>query len=264
MVDELLVRRVGLLRHRLRELFNSDTRRAVRFRADMLVFDVAILAFFIVSPFMERAAYFHIIDYSIGAVLAVDLLLRGWAQASFRRFMLRPLVWVDLVVLASLLAPMIFANLTFLRVLRGLTLVRSESFWRTLNRGRWAGTRAQDVAVAVTNLVVFIFVMTGFVHGTFAANVPQIDSYVDSLYFTVTTLTTTGFGDITLPGTWGRVLSIFMMLFGVSLFVRLAQVILRPPKAIFPCPGCGLRRHDLDAVHCKACGMQLAIPHDND
>lgn len=263
-MDELLVRRAHLLRYRLRELFNGDTRRAVRFRSGMLVFDVIIIGFFIVSPFVTRTGYFTIVDYTIGTVLALDLALRAWAHASFRSFVLRPLVWVDLVVLASLLAPTLFANLSFLRVMRGLTLVRSDSFWRTLRRGRWAGTHTQDVAVAVTNLVVFVFVMTGFVHGTFAANLPQIDSYVDSLYFTVTTLTTTGFGDITLPGTWGRILSIFMMLFGVSLFVRLAQVILRPPKVVFPCPGCGLRRHDLDAVFCKACGLQLAIPHDND
>ena len=39
---------------------------------------------------------------------------------------------------------------------------------------------------------------------------------------------------------------------------------LRPAKVIFPCPDCGLQRHDVDAVHCKACGKLLAIPNDND
>lgn len=43
-----------------------------------------------------------------------------------------------------------------------------------------------------------------------------IGNYIDALYFTVAMLTTTGFGDITLPGTAGRLLSILMMIVGVS------------------------------------------------
>jgi voltage-gated potassium channel len=255
---------IAQLRVRLRTLYSGNTPRALRFQTRMLAFDVAILTFFIVSPFIRRSSSFAFVDYAIGSLLALDLAARGWSYRSFRSWIARPIVWVDFVVLASLLAPMLFANFAFLRILRGLTLVRSDGFWRTLQHGRWAGTHVQEITIATTNLVVFIFVMTGFVHGTFAANLPTIDSYVDSLYFTVTTLTTTGFGDITLPGTWGRLLSIFMMLSGVSLFVRLAQVILRPVKVLFPCPACGLQRHDADAVHCKACGKLLAIPNDND
>ena len=52
------------------------------------------------------------------------------------------------------------------------------------------------------------------------------------------------------------------MIFGVTLFLRLAQVLFRPPKVRFPCPACGLQRHDSDAVHCKACGTRLAIPDE--
>ena len=252
------------LRHRLDQLYNGRTPQAIRFRSLMLVFDLVVLAFFILSPFLERSQHAPIIDYAIGILLAIELAVRGWAYRDFRRWIKRPIVWVDFIVLSSLLAPRLLANFAFLRVLRGLSLVRSDSFWRTLRGGRWADTNVQEIVIAATNLIVFIFVMTGFVHSTFAARLPAIDSYVDSLYFTVATLTTTGFGDITLPGAWGRILSIFMMLSGVSLFVRLAQVILRPAKVIFPCPACGLRRHEGDAVHCKACGKLLAIPDDND
>jgi Ion channel len=50
-------------------------------------------------------------------------------------------------------------------------------------------------------------------------------------YFTVATLTTTGFGDITLVGTEGRLLAIVMMSVGISLFLRMVQVLFRPPPA---------------------------------
>ena len=110
-------------------------------------------------------------------------------------------------------------------------------------------------------LLTFLFVVTGFVYTSFAGR-GGIDGYVAALYFTVTTLTTTGYGDITLPGTWGRVLSILIMVVGVTLFIRLAQAVIRPNKVRFPCPTCGLLRHDPDAVHCKACGTTLNITND--
>ena len=88
---------------------------------------------------------------------------------------------------------------------------------------------------------------------------PDIASYIDALYFTVTTLTTTGFGDITLPGTSGRILSVFIMIFGVSLFLRLIQVLFRGSKVRYECPDCGLSLHDNDAIHCKHCGRVLHI-----
>jgi voltage-gated potassium channel len=60
----------------------------------------------------------------------------------------------------------------------------------------------------VANLSVFIFVMTGVVYETQHRTNPNIANYADALYFTVTALTTTGFGDITLPGTARRLITI--------------------------------------------------------
>ena len=52
------------------------------------------------------------------------------------------------------------------------------------------------------------------------------------------------------------------MICGVTLFLRLAQVLFRPNKVRFACPTCGLQRHEPDAVHCKACGTTLNIPDE--
>ena len=51
-----------------------------------------------------------------------------------------------------------------------------------------------------------------------------------ALYFTVTTLTTTGFGDITLRGDIGRLLAVVIMVLGVVLFLKLLQAVFRPAK----------------------------------
>ena len=148
--------------------------------------------------------------------------------------------------------------------MRIYSLVQGENLWRVIGRGRWANTNVQDTVRAAANLVIFIFVAASLVHAGFAGRANHINSYLDSLYFTVTTLSTTGYGDVVLPGPWGKVLSIIIMIGGVSLFIRLVQVTMRGTKVRFPCPQCGLLRHDPDAIHCKACGARIRIPHDND
>ena len=149
----------------------------------------------------------------------------------------------------------------FLRILRTLRLLRSYQLLARLRADFPFFRRNEEVIIAV-NLVVFLFVMTGFVYETQHASNPHISNYADALYFTVTALTTTGFGDITLPGTTGRLISVAIMIFGVTLFLGLAKAVLRPNKVRFPCPTCGLLRHDPDAVHCKACGTILNIPDE--
>jgi voltage-gated potassium channel len=251
-------------RQRLRELYFGSSQRAVHFQAVMLVLDVALIAFFIASPFLEKGTWFLVLDYCIAAVLAADLAARAWSYGNLRRWILRPLVWADIAVLISLLVPVAGANLGFLRILRAYSLVHGQALWRVLGGGRWMNTDVVETTRAITNLLVFVFIMTGLVHAGFAARVPAVRSYWDSLYFTVTSLTTTGYGDITLPGVGGRLLSIIIMIGGVSLFFRLVQVTIRPSKVRYECKSCGMMRHEVDAVHCKACGALLKIRDDND
>jgi voltage-gated potassium channel len=252
------------LRSLLRVLYFGSTKQSVRFQSWLLVLDAMIIGFFIVSPFLERSSTFLIVDLLIAAFLALDLAARAWAFGDLRRWLSRPIVWADFAVLASLVAPAFLTNLGFLRLLRAYSIVNGTTFWRVLGGGRWRDTQVSEFVKAATNLAVFIFMMTALVHSAFAGRVPALHSYMESLYFTVSTLTTTGFGDITLPGFWGRAVAIFIMIGGVSLFLRLVQVAMRLPKVRQPCERCGLERHEADAVHCKACGALLHIPHDND
>lgn len=249
------------IRARLRALYHGSSPVAVRFRLAVLIVDLVIIGFFIAAPLLRgEGLIYYIIDYVIAAVLAADLAARAAAHSSIRDWLKKPIVWVDLFILATLLFP-VFFNLGFLRVVRLWTLIHSEFFWRTVGR-RYDDTRIEDSTKALVSLITFVFVATGFVYTSFMGRHDGITGYLDALYFTVTSLTTTGYGDIVLPGDWGRIVSILIMLGGVTLFVRLGQTLLKPHKVRFPCDRCGLRVHDPDAVHCKACGNILCIPDD--
>lgn len=248
------------LRARLRALYHGDSKTAVKFRFGIIVLDLSVIAFFVAAPILRDTRAFYAIDYAIAAFLVLDMGARFLAAPDLKAWLKRPLVWVDFAVLATLLFPVWLANFGFLRVLRLWTLVESEFFWRTIGR-KFDDTRVEDLAKAGARLLTFVFVITGFVYATFRGK-HGIDGWVDALYWTVTSLTTTGYGDIALEGAWGRWLSIGVMLVGVSLFIRLMTVLVRPHKVRHPCPTCGLILHDPDAVHCKACGKILCIPNE--
>lgn len=118
--------------------------------------------------------------------------------------------------------------------------------------------------MSIVNLTVFNFVASAFVYQFQFGQNDQINNYIDALYFTVTTLTTTGFGDITLHGSGGRLLSVLMMIFGISLFLRLLQAIFRPNKVVHRCRQCGLTRHEPDAVHRKHFGAVIDILNEGE
>lgn len=254
-------RKLPRLRARLRELYHGASPEAVRFRLWVIAIDFLLIAFFMAAPFLRDYPVYLAIDYAVALVLAADIGARALADSSVPSFLRRFSVWIDLFVLVTLLFPLALFNLAFLRVLRLWSLFHSDLFWETLGR-RYDDTRVEDIAKSLSTLVTFVFVATGFVYASFARGHPEIDGYVDALYFTVTALTTTGFGDITLPGTYGKLLTIAIMISGITLFVRFAQTLIRPYKVRFICPTCGLMRHDPDAVHCKACGELLNIPNE--
>jgi voltage-gated potassium channel len=178
------------------------------------------------------------------------------------RDLLQPATWADTVAIVSFLAPLAGEGAGFLRVLRTLRLLHTYQLLARLRADSAWFRRNEELAITIVHLAVFLFVMTGIVYETQHWNNPEIKNYIDALYFTVTALTTTGFGDITLRGTTGRLISVLIMIFGVTLFLRLIRALLQPRKVRFPCPACGLQRHDFDAVHCKACGTIHNIPDE--
>lgn len=249
------------LRARLRVLYHGRTPAAIRFQFLVLVVDLAIIGFFIATPLLKGKTLFLWVDYGVALLLLADLCARGLASSDVGKWLRQLNVLLDIFILATLLAPTWLVNLGFLRILRLWTLSRSGFIWRPLRKHRDLRQFEHPIR-AVLNLLTFLFVVTGFVYTFFARPDSGITGYVDALYFTVTTVTTTGFGDITLPGTAGKLTAIVVMIVGISLFVQLAQAIFRPYKVIFPCPQCGLSRHDADAVHCKSCGHVLNIPDE--
>ena len=236
---------------------NSD--QALTLRYAMIGMDLLIIIYFIVTTFLTPTPWMTIVDIGIGIVLLVELMGRLISDSDRVRFLSRPLTVTDIAIILSLLLPIAVENLTFLRIIRAARLFRSYRVSHELRKHVPLFRRHDDIVFSIVNLIVYIFVVTALVFVLQQASNPSINNYIDALYFTITTLTTTGFGDITLVGSTGRLLAVLIMVVGVALFLRLVQTIFRPNKVRYECRQCGLGRHELDAVHCKHCGELLHI-----
>jgi voltage-gated potassium channel len=247
------------LKAKLERLYFGDDRRARRFRYGLIAFDLATIAVFLLASVAREEWWMVPLDLAVATVMAADFAARLWIEPDRRRHLMSLATIADIAVIISLLLPALVDNLGFLRIARALRLLRSYHLLRDLrSESLWFRCNEEFVTRAL-NLLVFILVVTSVVYVTQNDVNPGIRTYIDALYFTITTLTTTGFGDITLQGPGGRLLSVAIMVVGVSLFLRLLQVIFRPAKVRFECPDCALLLHDLDAVHCKGCGRVLPI-----
>lgn len=251
----------GTLHREIRLLYEGRSQRAKRFRYALISFDLASIVWFVIAAALPVTPATLVLNAVLGVVIALDFAARLWIADNRWRLLRHVHMLADLIVLVSLVVgPFLPEDMAFLRVLRGLRLLHSYHLTRDLRRDLEFFRRYEDVVLAGVNLFVFIFVTTSLVFALFFDPHSGPAAYVDALYFTVATLTTTGFGDITLQTAGGKLFSVLIMVMGVALFVQLARALFQPSKVKYTCKSCGLNRHDADAVHCKHCGEPVKIP----
>ncbi|SFK50133.1 potassium channel family protein [Shimia haliotis] len=248
------------LKAKVTDLYTGHDRGPILFRYALIVFDFVTILFFIFTVHIDHGPWLNLISRATGVVILLDLLARLWVSDERRFLLTRLYTLADIIVIATLfLDPLLTGSLAFLRVLRGLRLIHSYHLLYDLRHdSRWF-RQHEDAVIACINLFVFVAITSSTTLVYFIDETQTTTPYVDALYFTVATLTTTGFGDITLTSPMGKIFSVFVMVVGVALFVRLAQAIFMPQKVVADCHACGLTRHDPDAVHCKHCGEIMRI-----
>ena len=80
-----------------------------------------------------------------------------------------------------------------------------------------------------------------------------------ALYFAIVTLSTVGYGDVTPISSWGRGITVMMILSGIALIPwqlgKLVKIMFDASrKTSIKCRKCGMIEHDMDALFCKICG----------
>jgi voltage-gated potassium channel len=108
-----------------------------------------------------------------------------------------------------------------------------------------------------------IFVYSGLIYQVeHPINATKFATFLDAVYFSVATMTTVGYGDITPISQVGRLLAVLMILTGIALIPwqvgdLIKQLVKTANQVETLCSNCGWETHDRDAKHCKICGWSL-------
>lgn len=220
---------------------------------------------FILIVFFEFFIPDNNIIKNIQIFLWLYFLLELYLRMKFHNFNSR-YIFSFINIIDSLIILLIFFRFyyfdnTLLHFITALKVFRSYRVIHELSKVSDFFLLHKELIISVINLLIFIFFMSSLVF-TFQYWInPSINNFLDSIYFTVATLTTTWFWDIVVYGEFWKFLVIIIMTLWVWLFLRLVTVVFRPVKKYYKCPHCWLKKHESDATHCKHCWKIIYLEH---
>jgi voltage-gated potassium channel len=204
------------------------------------------------------------LDTALLVVFAVEYLLRLWCAENKFKFIFSFFSIVDLLVILPFF--MGFANVSFIRIFRWFRILRLIRFLEL--RNSVFRITSEDGAIfsrILFTLVAIIFVYSGLIYQVeHPVNPERFGTFLDAVYFSVVTMTTVGFGDVTPISETGRFLTILMIVTGIALIPwqlgdLIKQLVKSANQVEAVCQGCGWSVHDANAIFCKICGTKLDI-----
>lgn len=196
-------------------------------------------------------------------IFTLEYSLRFWSSENKWRFLFNPYSLIDLIAIL----PFLFTALDtrFLRIFRWFRILRLIRFFEGKTVVGYV-TRQDSAIFARILFTIFtiIFIYSGLIYQVeHPINSEKFSTFLDAVYFSVATMTTVGYGDITPISQMGRLLAVLMILTGIALIPwqigdLIKQLIKTSNQVETLCSNCGWETHDADARYCKVCGWQLS------
>ena len=204
------------------------------------VFLIALISLNVVAAIVETVdgvyaqfeIYFGIFESVSIVVFTVEYLARIWVcvddpeaqnRAPLRtrlRYMVSPLALIDLIAIAPAYLAFLFAvDLRWLRLFRLLRLFKLTRYWSALNLlYRVLRDEAQIIGAALFLLCIIMVLASGGMFVVEHRAQPEVFSSVPAaMWWTVSTLTTVGYGDVVPVTTLGKILGGFISLIGIGM-----------------------------------------------
>ncbi len=206
-----------------------------------------------------------IIDRGIIICFSIEYLIRFLGSEKKIGFIFNLYSLIDLLAILPFLLG--FFNIGFIRILRWFRILRLIRFLDF--KVSFLRIQTQDgiiFARILFTLITIIFIFSGLIYQVeHPINPETFGTFLDAVYFSVVTMTTVGFGDVTPLSEMGRFLTILMILTGVALIPwqignLIKQFVKTANQVETVCLDCGLSPHDADALYCKRCGTLLTCP----
>ena len=212
----------------------------------------------------------YVIEWLFTILFSIEYLLRLYSVMKPIKYATSFFGVVDLVsILPSFIGLLFpFAGFQSLLVLRALRLLRIFRIFKLTRYLGEATALSQAIIKSKNRIIVFLstIIVLSFITGAgmYLIEGPSngFTSIPQSVYWAITTLTSTGYGD-TVPQTpLGKMLAIFIMIMGYSLIIVPTgiitnQLVKSTEISTQACLYCSKDGHDSNAKHCKYCGTEL-------
>jgi voltage-gated potassium channel len=269
------------LKRRIYEIvFEAETREG-------RIFDLVLLAAIILSVFLviietipEVRELYHdqivIIEWIFSVLFMIEYLLRIYSVNNRKKYIFSFFGIIDF--LAILPAIILLFNvgahsLLLLRALRLMRIFRILKLTRYMSQGKIIVRALKASKEKILVFVFFIFlsvIMFGSLIYLIEGGInPEFDSIPRSIYWSVVTITTVGYGDISPITPAGQFLASLIMISGYAVLAVPTGIITgefisasKVNNNLFQyntntCPNCLLEGHELDAKFCRNCGGKL-------
>lgn len=212
--------------------------------------------------------FFYYFDLVSVIIFTIEYVLRVWSSNQEEKYkhsiwgrfkyMLSPGALIDLIAIVPFFLHLVFGlgidlrEVRMLRLLRVLRLFRLTAYTKSAHMiGNVFRKRAKELAISFLMaifLIIFASCIMYFAEHLHPENKDKFNSIPATLWWSVVTLTTTGYGDMIPLTTVGKIMTGLIMLTGVAFFAIPAGILsagfleefrLNRVKKTHRCPHCG-------------------------
>ncbi len=213
------------------------------------------------------------LEWAFTVLFSLEYLVRLWVSRRPLRYASSFFGVIDLISCLPQYAALIigsgqgFAVVRILRLLRMFRVLKMAQHLRGARVILHGLKEAQPKITVFFSAVVLLATLAGTMLYFVESSEPgsQFTSIPISIYYAIVSITTVGFGDITVQTDWGRFLTSLMILSGFAIIAVPTGIVVadisRAEESLSitsqACPGCGAHGHLPDAVYCRLCSTRL-------
>ncbi len=255
-------------------IFGTDTPAGKLFDVVLIctiLLSVLIVILDSVSAFsIQYGVYMRALEWALTIVFTIEYLVRISVSPRPLGYMKSFYGIVDLLSILPSYLGLIYADVGYLLIIRLLRVLR---VFRVLKLMRYIGeANVLGRSLLMSRRKIFVFfsfvLVLAIIFGSlmFVVEGPAngFTSIPRSVYWTIVTITTVGYGDITPHTVVGQLIATMVMLTGYSIIAvptgiftaEIAQEMQRQ-RSLKNCQNCHLSGHESDADYCRKCGAEL-------
>lgn len=263
------------LRLRLRSIiFGTDTRAGRYFDIALIICIVLSVALVLLQTIshvqVEYGRQIMMLEWLFTIIFTIEYALRLYCSAARLQYMRSFYGVVDLLSILPTYLELLFpgAHMALLiRVLRLFRIFRVLKLIRYLSEGnmllRAMKLSGRKIFVFFFSISLLVMVLSTIMY---AVEGPDngFTSIPQSMYWTIVTITTVGYGDITPHTALGQAIAALTMLLGYSIIAIPSGIVTAEihqqmvhRRDLRRCPNCLKTGHDPEAQYCNRCGSEL-------